>query len=356
VADDEPEESATAKRYSDCCQNRTVSDQPTVSVVVATHNRRQLLDRLVRALDTQEDGLSYEVVVVDDGSTDGTQDELVRLSERSRVRLVPVRMDANRGPAAARNAGWRRARAPLVAFTDDDCVPQPGWLAALLRALDDADVAQGRTLPDPDQMARGNAFSHSVVVEDEWGFYEACNMAYRRTLLEQLGGFDEGFHHKWRDHTSGPVFGEDTDLGWRAKRAGARIVFEPDALVLHDVRRQTYVQHLRQMRRREGVVRLVKRNPEVRELCHYRVFWRPAHPPALWAGIGLATAATARRRPWRALAGLALCAPYVRYRTHTFPTGRTRNRPVVIPLALLSDFVEIGVLAAASVRYRTLVL
>jgi GT2 family glycosyltransferase len=225
-----------------------------------------------------------------------------------------------------------------------------------LRALDGADVVQGRTLPDPEQMARRNAFSHSVVVEAEWGFYEACNMAYRRSVLEQLGGFDEGFRQKRRDHTSGPIFGEDTDLAWRAKRSGARIVFDPDALVLHDVRRQTYIEHLRQMRRREGVVRMVKRNPELRELCRYRVFWRPAHPSALLAGIGLATAATARRSPWRTVAGAALCAPYIRYRTRTFPTGRPRNRPVVIPLALVSDLVEIGVLAAASARYRTLVL
>jgi glycosyltransferase involved in cell wall biosynthesis len=333
-----------------------VATQPLISVVVPTHNRRALLERLVRALDTQQEVASYEVVVVDDGSTDGTKDELERLSKRSRSSLVAVRLDANRGPAAARNAGWRRAQAPLVAFTDDDCTPQPGWLAALLRALGGADVVQGRTLPDPDQMARRNAFSHSVVVEAEWGFYEACNIAYRRTVLEQLGGFDEGFRQERRDHTSGPIFGEDTDLAWRAKRAGARIVFDPDALVLHDVRRQTYIEHLRQMRRREGVVRMVKRNPEIREICHYRVFWRPAHPSALWAGFGLLTAATAKRRPWRLLAGAALCAPYVRYRTAVHPTGLPSKRPVTIPLMLLSDLVEMAVLATASLRYRTLVL
>lgn len=320
---------------------------PAISVVVATHNRRPLLGRLVRALEAQEEAPAYELIVVDDASTDGTTDELERLRATARVPLVPLRLDVNRGPATARNAGWRRARAPLIAFTDDDCAPGPGWLAWLAHRLQDADVVQGRTLPDPDQMSQRNAFSHSVLVEDEWGFYEACNMGYRRSVLEQLDGFDESFRRP---------FGEDTDLAWRAKRSGGRVVFESAALVLHDVRPQTYVEHLRDLRRREGVVRAMKHNPELRELCHYRVFWRPAHPSALWAAAGLATLAASRRSPWRAIAGAAMCAPYIRYRTHTFPTGRPRNRPAVIPLALLSDLVEMGVLAAASVRYRTLVL
>ncbi len=331
--------------------------EPLVSVVVASRDRRALLPRLIDALEAQCDAPAFEVIVVDDGSIDGTSDELKRLSADSTVPIVPIRLPASEGPAAARNAGWRRARAPFVAFTDDDCVPQPGWLAALAAHMGHADGVQGRTVPDPDQLGHRNAFSHSVVVEDEWGFYEACNMAYRRDLLERLGGFDEGFRYRRGRRVSGPIFGEDADLAWRAKRAGARLVFEPSALVLHDIRRQTYIEHLRQMRRREGVARAVKRNPELRdEVCRYNVFWRPAHPSALWAGIGLATAASSPRHPWRLLGAAAMCAPYVRYRTHTFPTGRPRNRPVVIPLALLSDLVEMGVLAAASVRYRTLVL
>jgi glycosyltransferase involved in cell wall biosynthesis len=320
---------------------------PAISVVIASHNRRRLLTRLVTALEAQEGAPAFEVIVVDDASTDATADELARLAAETHVPLVPVRLDSNRGPAAARNVGWQRASAPLIAFTDDDCVPQPGWLAALAARMQSADVVQGRTLPDPDQLAHRNAFSHSILVEDEWGFYEACNMGYRRTVLERLDGFDESFRRP---------FGEDTDLAWRARSAGASIAFEPGALVLHDVRRQSYVEHLRDLKRREGVVRAMKRNPEMRRLCHYRVFWRPAHPSALWAGIGLATLASRPRSGWRLAASAAMCLPYVRYRTHVFPTGRPRNRPVVIPLALASDLAEMAVLGAASVRYRTLLL
>jgi GT2 family glycosyltransferase len=324
-----------------------VAAAPEISIVVPTHERRRLLARLIAAIEAQENAPSFELVVVDDASGDDTLTELQSLARGASFPLTALSLERNAGPAAARNAGWRRARAPLIAFTDDDCAPQPSWLAALAARLGGADVVQGRTLPDPEQLQRRNAFSHSILVEDEWGFYEACNMGYRRRVLERLGGFDEGFRRP---------FGEDTDLAWRAKRAGARVEFEPGALILHDVRNQSYFDHLRDLGRHEGVVRAMKRNPEMRRLCHYRVFWRPAHPSALAAGIGLAALATAPASGRRWLMALALSAPYVRYRTRIVPTGRPRNRPVVIPLALVSDLAEMAVLAAASVRYRTLLL
>ncbi|MBV8980184.1 MAG: glycosyltransferase [Acidimicrobiia bacterium] len=324
-----------------------MSTVPAVSVVVPTYQRRALLGRLVRALEQQEDAPPFEVVIVDDASTDGTIDEVERLRAASTVPVVGIRLDENRGPATARNAGWQRATAPIIAFTDDDCAPQPGWLSALGRALEHADVAQGRTVPDPDQLAHRNVFSHTVLNEEEWGFYETCNIAYRRRVLEELGGFDERFRYP---------FGEDTDLAWRAKAAGARVSFDKQAVVHHDVHRHSYVEHLLDLRRREGVVRAIKRNPEMRRLCRYGIFWRPSHPSALWAAAGLATVASARRRPMRALAGVVMCAPYLRYRTHTYPTGLARNRPVTVPMLLLSDLAEMAVLAAASARYRTVVL
>jgi glycosyltransferase involved in cell wall biosynthesis len=331
--------------------------EPVVSVVVPTHNRATLLPRLVDALRGQEDVGPFEVIVVDDGSHDGTQDVLEALAADDAVRLIAARLPENRGPAAARNKGWRRARAPLVAFVDDDCTPEPRWLAALVEALGNADLAQGKTVPDPEQLAQRNAFSHSVVVEGEWGYYESCNIGYRRDLLERLGGFDEGFRYAVPGRKrAGPIFGEDTDLAWRAKAAGARTAFAANAIVRHDVLRHRYVDHLRQLPRREGVVRALKLNPALRQRCHYRWFWRPAHPPALAAAAGLAALAARPRSARRWLVAAALVAPYVRFRTRVEPTGRTRNRPVVIPLALVSDLVEIGVFARASIRYRTLLL
>jgi glycosyltransferase involved in cell wall biosynthesis len=334
-----------------------VATEPAISVVVATRDRRDRLPRLIDALAAQRDAPPFEVVIVDDGSRDGTFAELERLASATPFRLVPLRRDQSGGPGQARNDGWRRAQAPLIAFTDDDCAPQPEWLGLLAKDLTDTDAVQGRTIPDPTQLDRRNAFSHTVYAEGEWGFYEACNMAYRREVLEAHAGFDAQFQYSlFNGQGTGPIFGEDTDLAWRAKRSGARIVFDPNAVVFHEVRRQGYLEHLRGLQRYEGLALAMKRVPELRALCRHRVFWRPAHPRALLAAAGVAAAARRPSSPGRLLLAAALSVPYVRYRRNVAPLGGTRNGPAVIALAFLSDLVETAVLAAGSVRYRTVIL
>ena len=103
--------------------------QPEVSVVVPTHNRPAGLAKLVAALQGQDLAPArFEVIVVDDGSEPPARVDAGGLA------LRVVRHERPRGPAAARNSGWRAARAPLVAFVDDDCAPVAGWLGALLEA------------------------------------------------------------------------------------------------------------------------------------------------------------------------------------------------------------------------------
>jgi GT2 family glycosyltransferase len=253
-----------------------------------------------------------------------------------------------RGPAAARNAGWRATDAPVVAFTDDDCAPAPGWLAALVAAVDDqgADLAQGVTVPDPAQRAAMGAFSRTLEVTGPTGYFQTCNMAYRRVVLERLDGFDEGFRY--------PT-GEDTDLAWRALESGASATFVPGAVVYHDVRPSSFAAHVRDTKRWEGVVLAVRKHPKLREHFHRRWFWKPSHPPALLAGAAVVLAAR-RRGPWRA-ASLALALPYLRYRVTVLPLAAgPRRRYALVPLALIADLSEVGVLAAASLRYRTLLL
>ena len=116
------------------------------AVVVATYARPQHLDRLLTALEAQEGAPPFEVVVVDDASPGDVADVVARHADG--VAAVPIRylrQPENRGPATARNRGWRATDAVIVAFTDDDCVPAPGWLAALAREVDaGADLVQGR--------------------------------------------------------------------------------------------------------------------------------------------------------------------------------------------------------------------
>ena len=104
-----------------------------VTVVAATHNRADRLAALLDALRAQTLGTErFDVVVVDDTSGDDTADVLAAAQARGDLALTVLRHATGRGPAAARNAGWRAARAPVIAFTDDDCRPSPsgcrrGW-------------------------------------------------------------------------------------------------------------------------------------------------------------------------------------------------------------------------------------
>ena len=320
---------------------------PAVSVVVATHERRALLGRLVAALEAQT-WPNLEIVIVDDGSTDGTWEELEQLAASSSRPLQVLRQDPAGGPAAARNRGWRGARGSIIAFTDDDCVPAPAWVETLVAPIAGgrAELTQGVTEPPREQWDGSGPFARTMWVLDEDGFYATCNMAYRREVLEEAGGFDERF---------GRPFGEDTDLAWRAIEAGARTAFVDDAVVHHEVWPSSWPAHVRDRARREAIVLAAREHPQIRAR-----FWRPrwyqgSHPRAVLAAAGGLVAVAAPG--WARLSGAALAAPYVHYRlaVRRLPC-RARNTAPVIALALVADLVEVGVLAVASVRYRSLLL
>ena len=328
---------------------------PVLSVVVPTFQRADRLPRLVEALARQEIDVPFEVVVVDDGSADETSTVLDRLAAEAPFPLRPIHLEQNAGPAAGRNVGWREATADLIVFTDDDCRPTPTWLSSLHAAFADADVVQGRTLPDPEHEANWGPFSRTVEVTSENGFYETCNIGYRRPLLADLGGFDDGFR----------LIGDDTDLGWRAREAGARITFVDDAVVYHEVSPSSYRAHLRLMRRWADVPLTVRRHPRLRTEVYYsRWFWRSSHPKALAALAGMAIAlapAGASSRPLDRVGRLAaawwLVWPYFRFRTRVAPLRcGPRRRLALLPAVWLRDVLEVGALVRASVRHRTLIL
>jgi GT2 family glycosyltransferase len=319
---------------------------PSVSVVVATYGRAALLPRLVAALEAQTGCGGFEVIVVDDASRDTTWDTLQRLASTTTITLRPHRLPTNGGPARARNVGWRDARSESIVFTDDDCTPQPEWLATMVAALAHHDIVQGKTLPDPAQQGNLGPFSHTMHVKGENGLYATCNIGYRRRVLERVGGFDEQFRRP---------YGEDTDLAWRAKEAGATTAFEPEAVVHHDIRPGSVRAHARDLRRRSEIVALVAAHPGMRSRFEQGVFLRASHPPALLAGAGIALALGGRKRQVRII-GAALTVPYLRHRRrHPLP-GRSALRPADVLLALASDLSEIAVLVAASARARTVVL
>lgn len=321
---------------------------PAISVVVATHNRRDLLPSLFRALAAQRDCEPFEVVVVDDASTDDTWDYLDAQASRSPLTIRPLRVPVNRGPAHARNLGWREARADVVCFTDDDCEPTPTWLHSLTAALHHADIAQGRTQPNPAQRERLGPFSRSMTVPYEEGFYETCNIAYRRAVLEKAEGFDETFLFP---------FGEDIDLAWRAIEAGARTTFVDDAVVDHVIFPSDFRSRLREVPRLEGTVQALRNHPGLRRKVGWRVFHRPTQRAVLVVAGASLFALARPRRPgsWVVLASATLHYAWMCRRFRPKPPRRYQWIGVV-PRGFVIDAYELAVLARASVRHRTLLL
>jgi GT2 family glycosyltransferase len=320
----------------------------SLTVVVATHNRSERLVRLLAALDKQ-DLPDLEVVVVDDGSSDDTWNVLQEATRRYPW-LQAHQMARNGGPARARNAGWRTSRRDIVAFTDDDCVPSPEWATRLLGAFETAgtDIAQGATSADQECFRVRGPFAHSVRVEQASPMFETCNLAVRRALLERLDGFDESFAH---------AYGEDCDLGWRAKALGATAVFLPDAVVVHDVVERTFLQQLRAERRRTSLVTVVRLHPGLRRYLWRRLFYDPTHARLVTAFALTAVAAQKPSSPARWTAALAAFGYYGRLRfLWSITRGPRKLWPVWMAQLFVLDAVDIARLAKASAHEKTLVL
>jgi GT2 family glycosyltransferase len=207
---------------------------PAITVVVPTKDRPEALGRCLAALAAQSLPPA-EVVVVDDRSADARAvARMAATAGRGRVRLVTGQ---GRGPAAARNLGVRTASAPVVAFTDDDCRPDPGWLAAIAAALDGDGAGGAAVVAGPTVVGEpaSSATRAAQVVTNHLleagldrrsgtvGFAPTCNLAAR---AEVLAGhpFDESFP---------AAAGEDRDWCDRLTAAGTAIAYVPGMLVRH---------------------------------------------------------------------------------------------------------------------------
>lgn len=249
------------------------------------------------------------------------------------------------GAGPQRNVGWRAALAPTVVFTDDDCRPAPMWLERMLLAANGRPgvVLQGRTEPDPDErwLLHGLARSISIVEPTDW--YETCNIAYPRSLLERLEGFDERFPGAW---------GEDTDLALRARELGAEIGFVEGALVWHAVNTRSPGRAFAEALARDAVPAVISRHPSQREALYLRLFARHAHGRLLLATLG---AVVFHRRPVLAIAFAIPYASRYRNRGRGALLGLLRGF-TQLPMRAPIDAVEILAMARASARHRTLVL
>ena len=311
-----------------------------VAVVVPTWNRSDRLAELLQALRGQTLGAErFEVIVVADPGDAATGSVLARELERAELRLRPVPRERSWGPATSRDAGWRASNAPVVAFTDDDCVPQSGWLEAGLSAAgaDPEVIVQGRTEPVPWELDRLGPFSRTVEIRELDPNFQCCNVFYPRELLERIGGFDTADFDHWG--------GEDSDLAWRAIESGARAEFAREALVYHAVNELGPVGRLRVATRWTPAMLAYVRHPELRQAEFAKgMFWKGTHYHLVRA---LSAILVPRRlrflRAW--LVGPYLIGLYGR-------TRADRASPLLAPYYVLHDMIELWAVARAAVRYR----
>jgi glycosyltransferase involved in cell wall biosynthesis len=249
------------------------------SVVVPTFRRPDALGRCLRALLAQEfDPAGFEILVADDAASEATRRQVEDLAGSSRpsLRHLPV-TGARHGPAAARNRGWRAARGEIIAFTDDDCIPDPRWLAEGVGALErrEAAAATGRVVvPLPDDPTDYERDAAGLAVAE----FVTANCFCRRSVLEAVGGFDERFQAAWR---------EDSDLHFAILERGWPIAQADTAIVVHPVRPAPWGVSLRQQRKSLFNALLFKKHPDL-----YRRRIRSQPPWDYYATIGsLAVAA-----------------------------------------------------------------
>jgi len=319
-----------------------MSAMPEVTVVIPTRDRATRLAAALEALRAQTiEPERFEVVVVDDGSTDGTREFLARASDGGAPDVRAIRLSGN-GPAAARNAGWRAARAPLIAFSDDDCEPTPTWLESIISAAaaNPGAIVQGATAPIPRESGLlTRPFARTRRIDGPSPWFATCNIAYPRELLERLNGFDELFPE---------ALGEDTDLGWRAIEAGAPVEFAPSAVVHHAVEDLGAAGHMRHALRGADAVYAFRRHPGLRaRTLRFGVFRNPA-----LARLALALAGILLAR--RSRIAWVLVLPYTRSLL-----GRalaTDGGPALVPYLVAYDLVQAYTSVRGSIRHRTLVL
>lgn len=330
--------------------------QPRVSVVVATHDRARFLPELLAALGAQTlHRAHFEVIVVDDHSSGPSWSVLVEAAATSELRLLCLRLGSNLGSGAARSVGLAQCRAPVVAFTDDDCLPTPEWLETLTAPLRDGPgaptsvVVQGRTEPWPEDVGDAGPWARTLWVLRPTWLFETCNIAYRYADLHDVGGFPS--RAETPPVPSGRQVGEDALTGWKVIDGGARLVFEPDALVHHRNSPATYRDWLRDQRGRAVFPALVARSRRARRAFWCRWFLTPRTAAAALGAISVAASVWGRRPGWSigALPWVVLALPEARSR-------RGRHPAVRLAQLALVDLAGLAATARASVRHRRLVL
>lgn len=280
-----------------------------VTVIIPIKNRRMYLLDALAGLAAQTYTEPFEVVILDNQSQDDIRGAVESFAKTA---PMPVRyhlMDEDRGPTPARNRGAAMAHGRILAFTDSDCRPHPGWLEHAVAAFDEGvGLVSGPVLYKPEQRRRlmSKVTAQTLV---EHPTYPTANALYARVAFEELGGFNEELCFK--DPFDRAVECADSDLAWRVIKAGYRNRFAPKAIVYHEIEQLSFFHWMIEPSRIFVLPLLVKLHPEIRSrMLIWNLFmWRnciwmyvllicgvPAaviFPQALWVAAATPVAAAA---------------------------------------------------------------
>jgi glycosyltransferase involved in cell wall biosynthesis len=312
------------------------------SVIVPARDSEATLARTLEALACQELEGGFEVIVVDDGSSDRT----AQIAREAPGQVTLLEQSAL-GPAAARNLGVASAHAGLLAFCDADVFPAAGWLKAGVEALEHHDLVQGQVLPDP--LAQMGPFDRTIWVTRDSGLWETANLFVTRETFEATGGFEE-----WLRPEIGKALAEDVWFGWRSRRLGARTAYCPAALAHHAVFERDWREYAAERRRLRYFPAMAAKMPELREgFLHRRLFLsgRSARFDLALAGV---VAAAARRSPWPLAASVPYLRALWRHSHRAWPVGPGWRRVAAADLA--ADVIGLESMVRGSLRYRSPVL
>jgi glycosyltransferase involved in cell wall biosynthesis len=308
-------------------------------VIIAARNAAATLGATLAALAAQDVDEDYEVIVVDDDSSDETA--AIAAEAPLAVELVSER---GVGPGPARNAGVEAASGDRLAFTDADCVPTPGWLRAGLEGLAAAELVQGAVHADPDTPC--GPFDRTVWVTREGGLYECASLFIRRRTFESVGGFED-----WLQAGIGKPLAEDAWLGWRVRRSGARTTFSEAALVHHAVFARDAAGFVAERVRLVYFPEIARQMPELRRVAFFARYFLSPRSAAFDAALAGAAVAVARGRP----APLIAAAPWAWMLGRAAVRWR-RRAPSVLAAEAAADAVGFAALATGSVRARSLLI
>jgi len=243
-----------------------------ISVIVPTFNNRLYVVKCLESLAKQDFPKDlYEVIVVDDGSFDGSINSIYDVKNRYKDVSIRYNRQDNKGPSSARNTGLSFANGGIIAFTDDDCIPNKDWLSQIKGAFKkNPEIAGvgGKTVTIPENIT---PLTHQVEDDLDYSF-PSCNVAYKKEALVKVGGFDENFPFPGHTVKFLPT-NEDWDLTYKIQDIG-KINYNSEMIVVHPPKPTTFLKEIYRMRLLESEFYLCSKHPEKYRDSVHKSPWR----------------------------------------------------------------------------------